>query len=459
MIADRRARLRAHDVVESDCRGTQAVTMRARLHDPFGPRIPRLIVPLLGAACMAVAVYWRLVDGPPFSACFFVGLALTILGSLVVGRHAPRGVSIVVTEGGIRIRHAGVLRQTLRARNVVAAYVSESPQGVALSLAYRGRAHTPIVLALAPSDARSVCEALCIGRRGFGTLSWAVLRRDGHIWSTAIRVAGAVCALCLAAMAAAQSPEALVALPTFLLVVPLPVLALAFAIHARVTRARGCLALNESAVRVPVGDGTYRVPYASIVRVDDKVDGLRLVRAPASRSVFARIDRVRHARNGMTVAERAIVILQIETAAKHAREAAAAPDISATSTLARRSDEGHHAWLMRLEAAAQLISAGAAGGYRGNGIAEGDLWVALESHEASAEIRAAAARVLSRVAAGDATHRINAIVSAMRDGDAAKRIRVAMDPDLDAACQALDELDPILPLRQHESPTRSGSPR
>ena len=80
-------------------------------------------------------------------------------------------------------------------------------------------------------------------------------------------------------------------------------------------------------------------------------------------------------------------------------------------------------------------------GYRGNALSVVDLWAALEDDDAHAHVRAAAARVLCLTAHDGVRARVDSTLGRVRDDSAAKRIRVAMEPDLEVASRELEALE------------------
>jgi hypothetical protein len=109
------------------------------------------------------------------------------------------------------------------------------------------------------------------------------------------------------------------------------------------------------------------------------------------------------------------------------------------SLLAPR-EEPKRAWLERIDATAATLVEGA-GAYRAADISTQDLWTALESPDAPAPLRAAAARILARVVPGEAGPRIGLTLAAERDDRTRDRIRVALEEDVDAAARELERLD------------------
>jgi hypothetical protein len=80
-------------------------------------------------------------------------------------------------------------------------------------------------------------------------------------------------------------------------------------------------------------------------------------------------------------------------------------------------------------------------GYRQTGVDERDLWTAMESPDAPPSLRAAAARILARVAPAEAGDRISRVLAMEHDRDTKQHIRVALEEDVDVAARELDRLD------------------
>src|SRR5581483_385564 len=104
----------------------------------------------------------------------------------------------------------------------------------------------------------------------------------------------------------------------------------------------------------------------------------------------------------------------------------------------RRGNESARAWLARIDA---MGVAPAGDGYRANALDVGVLWRVFEDPEEDAELRAAAARLLSRVATDDVKVRVAPTLSTVRDDTVRKWIEAALDSDLDHASELLEELD------------------
>ncbi len=113
-----------------------------------------------------------------------------------------------------------------------------------------------------------------------------------------------------------------------------------------------------------------------------------------------------------------------------------APDW-AVAPLARGEAEDCRAWLQRIDA---MAAAFGESGYRGAGVESADLWRALENPDAPPALRAAAARMLARIAPDEASVRIGDAVAVERDGATRARIRIALEEDIETAARGLERL-------------------
>ena len=67
--------------------------------------------------------------------------------------------------------------------------------------------------------------------------------------------------------------------------------------------------------------------------------------------------------------------------------------------------------------------------------------MALENPDAPARVRAAAARVLARVAPEEARTRVADVLACDRDAHACACIRIALEEDVETAARELEELE------------------
>jgi hypothetical protein len=174
-----------------------------------------------------------------------------------------------------------------------------------------------------------------------------------------------------------------------------------------------------------------RVLWSDIEDAHLRPEGIALERT------FAR--EVAHIPPGtMSADERRLLLAQIRAgiARAHGRGPSKAEPHTRVDMLARNGDEARK-WLARIDAIATDLGNAT---YRGRGIDPHDLWLTLEDPEAPTDLRAAAARVLVRIAP-DEKVRIHSLIAAMRTSDDERRLRVAMEPDLEEAATALERLE------------------
>jgi hypothetical protein len=413
------------------------------VHDARGPTWTRAILPALGLLGMLAGLFWWVADRSAPGADFFTGLALVLVGPLLLGRHAPRRARLRTAPGRVEVLGAGVLSQVIAARDVIGTTSCTLADGrEVLALQRMGR-DAPTLLGLRPpEDAKRVRDALGVGVRTSGALRWPVAARVVDHAKTLSRALGTLAAAMLAyATFQGEDPMAFHGWPLAYLAIALPLASIATMRSARADDAARCLWLTETDVRLEDGRGGWTaVPYASIRSVRVK-EGWLVLSRDLERDITTKIELVRHGRRGLSAAEVEFLVAAIEAAAAraHGHAHAASPDVGAAALLARAAGEPARAWLARLESTATQLSRGST--YRDLAFAEADLWTALEDHDAEPELRAACARILSRVTAASELARIDAVVAAVRDDDAKVRIRVALEPDLDRAVAELEELD------------------
>ncbi len=340
-------------------------------------------------------------------------------------RHAPRDAEVVAEGDSIRIVKAGVLSQRIRASEVIAASTARTRRGVALAIVRRHSAERPLLLEFgATEDLGRVRRALRIGHRGFGVVAWSTAPM-GRIAAAMLGALWLAIALCAAV--GLQDLGLWLALPAVL------VSGLALLFFAILGIAPGPrVALTEGFVVIVERAGeTAHLPYADVLHVD--VDGAGLL-------IRTRAGLVVAAMQGSLAEEREHVAAQIVSAAQRARgEGPPVPGVpSSLAALAPRA-ESARAWLERVDAAAASF-ASPEGAYRGTKIDPGDLWEALENPDVAAPVRAAAARVLARVAPEEARTRVTRVLATDRDSRARACIRIALEESVETAAEELERL-------------------
>ena len=411
--------------------------MRARVSDPIGPRWLRALAPAFAVLVMSMAVLLPIEAATAKGLVFFVGAALFFGAGLALPRLRPRPATIALGDGYIDIADAGVARQRIRTRDVTAASTARTRDGVALALVRKGRDDRPLVLDLASDDdARRVRDALGIGHFGFGSLEWPTKLANVGVGQVLARLGAAASMLMLAA---AMREEAWLGPGAWGALLFVPAALLLMTIFRRPDR-RPMITMRPDGLAItPDGQNYDMVPYANVEDATVTPRGLRI-----TRHVGAPIDVVapeaKLGRGALSMDERTHLVAQILSAAQRAHgEGPVAPPLpESVAGLAKRDERGR-SWLARLDATAQLLASGT--GYRGCGFEEVDLWTTLEDPDAPADLRAAAARVLVRVAKENAKARVGSVLARTRDDAARERIRIATDDDIEGAGEELDELE------------------
>jgi hypothetical protein len=401
-------------------------TIRARVCDAAGPagwRVASTLgtLPLtLVALVMPASALVRIVT-------MLVGVAWLVVGRIVVPRLRPRACEVHVESGAIHLRGAGLVSQTIHARDLRAASTAQRGERFALGLVRGGEGDRPLWLDFTTrADLDGVRSALRIRRSGMGTFAWPPHRGVVHTSASPVDVAGALGWTAIVGAALLHATE--IALLLGLLVVPLTLIALVVGTVRPVPR--GALTLGPTGVRTVVRDRVEMSPWSEIVdaRVVGKAIAVQTVRGTTEVPLA-----------GALPEEREHLAAQLRSGARRARGAGDLPEgvPPSVAVLAPR-DEPTRAWLERLDATAATLARGE--GYREVDVGQDDLWETLESPDAPASLRAAAARILARVDAPGAGPRIAQVVDMEHDETARQHIRVALEEDVDLAATELDRL-------------------
>lgn len=412
--------------------------MRARLTDPVGPFWTRVLGPALATLGMLAGLVGPFSDGTK-GAVFFSSLAALLLSSLVLGRRPSRDVTLELGPGHVDVVGAGVLNQRLTAQSISGASAARTRRGVEIALLRSWRDERPVLLEVKDDDdAKAVRDALGIGYHGFGVLVWPTHLVTNSIVSAVARLLAALG--CMLAIGAIYLPSLrdLLGFISFLLG-PSCALAMAATFFARKSSAAR-LALGAEGIGIRSSSGvTEFVPYASVASAHQDERGLVIRTHDGARTIRVPRSDVFFARGAATREEMSHIAAQIVSAALRAHGAGAPPPV-VTGRVAdlARGESAPRDWLARIDATAQMLANGA--GYRGAGFEEAELWTTLEDHDAAPDVRAAAARVLVRLDPGVAD-RVEGVLAAVRAPDARKRIRIALEPDIELASRELEELE------------------
>jgi hypothetical protein len=396
----------------------------ARVCDPIGPRWLRTIALALAAILIVV---------PPFApgserlraTLSLLGAALFFARRLVIPRFRARDARVALHPGSIEITGAGLLDQFVHASDVVAASSARTPAGLALALVRRGSTERPLVLDFAhDDDLTSVRRALGLGHFAFGEVSWPTQAGANALRGSTLLAAAWLAMSVCAAFGFVESGLLLA-----LIVIPVTLVALLRACvqdprGPHVTLSAAGTRLSDSPPWIPP------VPYANVLAARVENDAVVLDTRPTPMTIAMRT---------CLPEERAHFAAQVLSAAARARgEGAPPPALPPTVARLAPNGETERDWLQRVDGAAASISA--AGAYRGYELDPKDLWLALESPDAPARVRAAAARVLARVAPDEAKKRVADVLACDRDAHTCAVIRVALEDDVDVAARELEEL-------------------
>ena len=402
--------------------------MKAELWDENGTRRGRARPYLvLLPTVLALAVLGGLLGTwSPFVAFLALGApAVAALRRLRGGTRAEQ-VELALGPGHVEVRAPARLAQRFGAREVLGASTAATPEGeVLVTLALEGR-RTPTTFRLASeAQAEELRRALGIGHGGVGRLAWHMARAHGAWAGPVGRAVLAVLGVAYAALFATSSLE----LAVMVLGVTSQVLVIAIAAVMTdmfphlLGRPPAAIEMSAEGVRVQASYGPVTMPYAAIQ--DVRIEARQVVFV----DVAGREVETPRTRRGSGMGDDAARAMraQIVGAAARARGFGRPKQELAQRLEQLRRDprrESPRDWLVRLEAAGRMLSAGP--GYRGQAMDPEDLWTALEDPEADDEIRAAAARVLRSAGAPEARVRIDAAMAATRDPATQERLRIAL---------------------------------
>lgn len=411
--------------------------LHARVCDPLGPRWVRFLQRCLGIGLVPLPVVFFMMlygDATDAAALFLPCAAILAVRYLVTTRAPVRRAELAVDDGGIDIRRAGLLSQRIDAADVVGASTARTESGVTLALVRRFSKGRPLLLDLeSDSDLDEVRAALHIGHFGFGEISWPVgtPHRHGAFAAAAVLAAfaAAVVALDVESPASAFALSAAV-VPTLFAYVIFVLWTMANpAPKPRVALTRHGLLLAEPSATI-----TYQ-PYANVL--DAKVT--------AWHGVYVETDShpLSIPMHNTLAEEREHLVAQLHSAARRAHGEGPQP-MAVPASVAILAPRGRpdREWLERLDATAAALSSprseyvGLA--YRRPDLGAEDLTKALASPDAPAPVRAAAARVLARIAPEEATVQIARALEHERDEDTRVLLRIAVEEDVETAARVLD---------------------
>ena len=412
--------------------------MRARISDPQGPKAWRIAPYILPAIALVYAIYGP-IRGVPATMTGLSAVALfNVLGLVSWRQRRPRTAELVCGPGYVDVTKAGSRNQRISAGDITGGTTARTSSGIALTLQLRRR-EQPITLELENEvEVEKIRRALGIGHGGFGVVAWQT-QADGTQRTAVVgRVLAALWASLIVIATLTGSSGAGFAVGMLLSM---------FGIVGALLGLAGLLSplgqpsvvMTADGLRLRTPQGWFALPYAAVHRIDDGNVLSFAVPDPYRRVV---VERSSPLLGGLSNDDRRLLVAQIRAAAQRARGFGPhKDDVTGRVDVLRRKGESARDWLVRLDMAGQMLSAGH--GYRGNTLDTQDLWAILEDPEAEPDLRAAAARVLRHSPAPDTRIRIDAAVAAVRDESTNRRLRIAVRDDLDSASQELAYLDAV----------------
>jgi len=403
--------------------------LSARVCDPLGPLRARAIGPAFTVA-LGLLLGSGLFSG---WASWITGAALFAAASLASTwsarrLRAVRPVKVHLGRGSLDLKGAGALSQRILARDIVAARVARSRHGAAIALVrHRGR-RRPLLLELrSDEELRSVRQALRIGPAGFGVMAWP---GEPGGWLHAALVSVEATWFVLFAVGITCS-ELVGPLGAFVGAGPLT-LALLLAWEAFGPGAVLRLVMTDDGiVSTDAAGRVVRVAYRDMVGVNVQPQGSLLVGTARETIVLQTADWIDD--------ERDFVVASLEAAIERARrEGPPESDVPPALAFLEPKGETSRHWLERVDATANALASSDA--YRRPHVPAADLWTALESPDAPATVRAAAARVLARIAPEEASWRVADVLASERDARTRELIHLALEEDIEHAAANLDEL-------------------
>lgn len=361
---------------------------------------------LVGAALLAFT-------SPSFALALACVGAMTTITYAFRRRKAPRKTRVFCNVGGVAFEGGG----KIRARDVFGATTARTGDRVTLVLTHRGR-RTPIMIDVADDESLvRICKSLGIGHHGFGWIDAAA--RPAAIDQLRWLLFGFTFLL---AMITLFIPElgGLFALSAMISAVAALV---AFAMPPPAIR------IASQGVFIPTDLGPAFAPFSAIERVAFEGGALTLTVNDGKDKVTWRATVATSSwwRTMMSREELERVIGQIQAAVDraHGKFVVKNEPHNAVERIARKPGESLRAWLARLDTIGATQT-----GYRDVALERTELWSLLEDPEATPDTRAAAARVLSRVAPAELKVRVANVLATERDKRVRARISASFDEDV-----------------------------
>lgn len=399
--------------------------MDARITDPEGPLWSRAFVPTLAILMLPLGL------GAMGGRFWFVMVAvvLALLARALTPRRRPRRGTLECKKGWVGIRKAGILTQTIRASSVLGATMTRT--SIALSL--KGR-RLPVVIELASHyEMVAVRDALGIGANGMGTVEWSL---RAHPIEQADLVARVGLALVTSAALLASVVFEGRRWPWWIdhvdtvLTIAFPLIIVLYVV--RRAWPRESIELHDGGVSIRAPNLRTFIALRELQSID--VVGRDIV-MKGKRRIELAAPPSRWLASGMTADERTQLAAFVSAAIERDKAGEKDVDVRTVESM-RRGDESVRAWLQRLDAMG-VSPEGA--GYRASTLDVGVLWRVFEDPDEEPDLRAASARMLSRIVPDEMKVRVAPILSTVRDAMTRKRIEATLDPA--HAAELLEEIE------------------
>jgi hypothetical protein len=341
-------------------------------------------------------------------------------------RRRPRATTIDCRGGWIRVAGLGVVH----ARDVLGATTARHEGRFTLLVAHKRRKHTPIIIDVADESALAcITKSLGIGHHGFGEVG-AVMRRaaaDRFGWLTSfLAIPLFICSMVVSDPASQDLVRSMLTL--VLMACVFGVVVRLAARRPRVLLTGGGVFLPQASAGIPVVAGGTFIPFGAIERVESAPDELRIhvAREYGPGPIRFAISPARWLRQAVSNGELAHILSQIRAASERAHGNYTLKHEAGTLTdlLRRQPSENLREWLARID----TLGVGATG-YRATELDQTELWSILEDPEADGDVRAASARVLTRIAPAAARLRVKDVLETVREPAVRTRIAASIDDD------------------------------
>ncbi len=401
----------------------------------------------VGVVLALVAIGVRFVLGPPLEPLFFVGVAFLAVAPFFRSRTRMREAVLELTPGRLTVRPSGRgLTQTIAMKELTGASTAHADDGVTLVLATDPRFNPVLVSLDDTSRAKEACDALGVGKAGFGVLVWERGPRPTHHVVAAIRLLGALYALATCAYAlTSDSFAAQLDVNSNWTLVAVGMLALVTLSDLVVPRRT--IALRPNALHL-FDDRARSFPWSTIETVDVRGDAFVFTvvqphgdhEFPRKLEVTARFSPPARHRQGIEPVDAGAIVAQIRAAVARSRGGPLEAEHfnSVVGLLQPLDNEATIDWIRRLDALAD--------GWRVSPPRHGEtesyrvaLWSTLEDHDADPIVRALATRVLSRLDRASVEPKLRVVLETVRDKQHVAHLRAAVAPESEPLAAAIEE--------------------